>query len=75
MCVGRSDVTFDETTDPVKISTSIEVVLFLLPYQLTRKFLLRADSIKKVSFERAQKTEYDDQIFTEGYFQVPSKNL
>jgi hypothetical protein len=46
-------------------------------YQLVRKFLLRADSIKKkgIILERTQKTDYDDQIFMEGYFQVPSKDL
>jgi hypothetical protein len=44
-------------------------------YQLTRKVLFRADVLKNISFERAGKTEFNDQISTETYFQVPSKKF
>ena len=45
----------------------------LLPYQLVRNFQLRAELIKIISFERAQKTEQEYQIFSKTYAQVPSK--
>ena len=44
-------------------------------YQLVRNFQLRAELIKITSFERAQKTEQEYQIFSKTYAQVPSKNF
>ena len=44
-------------------------------YQLVRNFQLRAELIKITSFERAQKTEQEHQIFSKTYFQVSSKNF
>ena len=42
-------------------------------YQLVRDFQLRAELIKITSFERAQNTEQEYQIFSKTYAQVPSK--
>ena len=42
-------------------------------YQLVRNFQLRAELIKITSFERAQKTEQEYQIFSKTYAQVPRK--
>ena len=42
-------------------------------YQLVRNFQLRAELIKITSFERAQNTEQEYQIFSKMYAQVPSK--
>ena len=42
-------------------------------YQLVRNFQRRAELIKITSFERAQNTEQEYQIFSKTYAQVPSK--